>query len=50
MQPKQNPGGDDADLRPFRRLLPIGFQSGYKTRIAATIGEIDAMVDKNVRV
>jgi hypothetical protein len=33
-------------LRPFRRLLPIGFQSGYKTRIAAAIAEIDEMVEE----
>lgn len=33
-------------LRPFRRLLPIGFQSGYKTHIAATIAEIDEIVEK----
>jgi hypothetical protein len=33
-------------LRPFRRLLPIGFQSGYKTHIAGTIAEIDEMVKK----
>lgn len=34
-------------LRPFRRLLPIGFQSGYKTRIATTIAEIDQIIDKS---
>ena len=28
-------------LRPYRRLLPIGFQSGFKTYIASTIFEID---------
>ena len=33
-------------LRPFRRLLPIGFQTGYKTHIAAKIAEIDEMVEK----
>jgi hypothetical protein len=33
-------------LRPFRRLLPIGFQSGYKTHIAGKIAEIDEMVEK----
>jgi Z1 domain len=33
-------------LRPFRRLLPIGFQSDFKVRIAATIAEIDAAVEK----
>lgn len=32
-------------LRPFRRLLPIGFHSRYKTHIAATIAEIDVMVE-----
>ncbi len=34
-------------LRPFRRLLPIGFQSGYKTHIAATIAEIDKAVEES---
>ena len=34
-------------LRPFRRLLPIGFQSGYKTHIAARVAEIDDMVEKS---
>lgn len=32
-------------LRPFRRLLPIGFQSGYKTHIAATVHEIDQTIE-----
>ena len=31
-------------LRPFRRLLPIGFQSGYKTKISSTIVEIDSII------
>lgn len=32
-------------LRPFKRLLPIGFQTGYKTYIAPTIKEIDEMIE-----
>jgi hypothetical protein len=34
-------------LRPFRRLLPIGFQSRYKTHIAATIAELDKAVEES---
>lgn len=32
-------------LRPFRRLLPIGFQSDYKTRAEKVVREIDARVE-----
>ncbi|HEX8495360.1 MAG TPA: Z1 domain-containing protein [Pyrinomonadaceae bacterium] len=32
-------------LRPFKRLLPIGFQTDYKTRVAPIIGEIDEMIN-----
>lgn len=31
-------------LRPHKRLLPVGFQTGYKTHIAPTIEEIDNIV------
>ena len=34
-------------LRPFRRLLPIGFQSDFKTHIAEPIAEIDEIVEKS---
>lgn len=33
-------------LRPFRRLLPIGFQSDFKTRIAPLIADIDTTVEE----
>lgn len=33
-----------ATLRPYRRMLPVGFQTGYKTYIANTIERIDEMV------
>lgn len=32
-------------LRPFKRLLPVGFQTGYKTHISPIIKEIDEMID-----
>ena len=32
-------------LKPFRRLLPIGFQSKYKTHIAAAIVKIDELIE-----
>jgi len=31
-------------LRPFKRLLPIGFQVGFKTNIKENIDEIDKMI------
>jgi hypothetical protein len=31
-------------LRPGGRLLPIGFQSGSKSKIARTVAAIDAMI------
>jgi len=31
-------------LRPYKRLLPVGFQSGYRTHIAGAIGEIDGLI------
>jgi hypothetical protein len=31
-------------LRPYRRMLPVGFQTGYKTHIENTINEIDKKV------
>lgn len=33
-------------LRPYRRLLPIGFQTDYKTRIGKVVQEIDEIVEK----
>ena len=33
-------------LRPFKRILPVGFQTDYKTRIASVINEIDRMLEK----
>ena len=35
---------DVTTIRPHKRLLPIGFQSGYKSYIAATVAEIDARI------
>lgn len=32
-------------LRPGRRLLPIGFQSGYKTHIKAAIEKTDSLIE-----
>lgn len=31
-------------LKPFKRLLPIGFQTGFKTRIMPIIDEIDKII------
>ena len=31
-------------LKPFKRLLPIGFQTGYKTHISKNINEIDRII------
>lgn len=31
-------------IRPLKRLLPLGFQSGYKTHIASAISEIDNLI------
>lgn len=33
-------------LRPFKRILPVGFQTGYKTSIAPIISEIDRILDE----
>lgn len=33
-----------ATLRPYKRLLPIGFQTGYKSNIGNTIEKIDEIV------
>jgi len=33
-------------LRQFKRLLPVGFQTDYKTRVAPIIAEIDRMLDE----
>ncbi|MBP9759777.1 MAG: hypothetical protein KBD24_00220 [Candidatus Pacebacteria bacterium] len=35
-----------ATLRPHKRMLPVGFQSGYKTHIEQTVHEIDSVVDR----
>jgi hypothetical protein len=32
-------------LRPFRRILPIGFQSGYKSYIERTIQDLDTQLE-----
>lgn len=32
-------------LRPFKRLLPVGFQTDYKTRVIPITKEIDEMLD-----
>ncbi|KPH71346.1 hypothetical protein AFL42_15405 [Oceanobacillus caeni] len=31
-------------LKPFKRLLPVGFQTGYKTYISAIVDEIDDII------
>lgn len=33
-------------LRPFKRILPVGFQTGCKSSIASVIHEIDRMLEK----
>ncbi|MGF1451279.1 MAG: Z1 domain-containing protein, partial [Opitutales bacterium] len=33
-------------LRPHRRILPIGFQTGYKTHIAGIVQQIDQHLDR----
>lgn len=33
-------------LRPFKRILPIGFQTDYKTRIASIVHELDLLLKK----
>jgi len=35
-----------ASLRPFKRLLPVGFQSGHKTHIARIIEQIDQNISE----
>lgn len=32
-------------LRPFKRILPVGFQTDYRTRMASVIHEIDRMLE-----
>lgn len=32
-------------LRPFKRILPVGFQTDYKTRIASVIQELDSLLE-----
>lgn len=36
-------------LKPLKRLLPIGFQTRYKTHISKTVQEIDKIVDSLVQ-
>lgn len=31
-------------LRPFKRILPVGFQTDYKTRVAPLVATVDALV------
>lgn len=33
-------------LKPFKRLLPIGFQTGYKTYISSIVDQIDKLIDE----
>jgi len=35
---------ETTNLKPFKRLLPVGFQTGYKTRIAGAMQELDALL------
>jgi len=35
-----------ATLRPYRRVLPAGFQTGYKSHIEATIKKIDFLINQ----
>lgn len=35
-----------ATLRPHKRLLPIGFQTGYKTNIENLVKQIDSIIDR----
>lgn len=37
-------------LRPFKRLLPIGFQTGYKTRISRIIDQLDYNILSNQNI
>jgi len=32
-------------LRPYKRMLPVGFNTGYKTKIKDVLSEIDATID-----
>jgi hypothetical protein len=32
-------------LRPFKRILPVGFQTDYKTRVASVVEKIDQLLD-----
>lgn len=32
-------------LRPFKRILPVGFQTDYKIRIASVVNEIDRLLE-----
>lgn len=35
---------ETTNLKPFKRLLPVGFQTGYKTKISGTMQELDALL------
>ncbi len=35
-----------ATLQPHKRMLPVGFQSGYKTHIESVIAEVDGIVSE----
>lgn len=33
-------------IKPFKRLLPVGFQTGYKYNVEPAVNEIDILIDK----
>lgn len=33
-------------LKPLKRLLPVGFQTGYKTYISSVVSQIDEIIDR----
>lgn len=33
-------------LKPFKRLLPVGFQTGYKTNISSIVNQLDKLIDE----
>lgn len=39
---------DVTTIRPHKRLLPVAFQSGYKSYIAKPMAEIDAIIEKHL--
>ncbi|MGI8314690.1 Z1 domain-containing protein [Halobacillus mangrovi] len=36
-------------LKPHKRLLPVGFQTGYKTHIQKTVREIDRLIENELK-